>query len=111
MITCGGEIATDTRRASCDSVGVRAEVFCGQYVLAVCTDETSVDLLAAIVLMDSRPVHSVIERLNSGVGFCICLAESTKVQCSSPCSIVVFSLERFRGVVRQQLLNCLCEEV
>ena len=53
--------------------------FCGQYVLADCTDETSAEILAAIVLLDSHPVHSVIERLLSGVGSCFCLAASTKV--------------------------------
>ena len=99
----------DVRLVTASVFGPR--FFCGQYVLADCTDETSADLLAAIVKLDSRPFHSDVERLLSGVGFCFCLAESTKVQCNLPCSIVMFSLERFRGVVRQQLLHCLCDEV
>ena len=99
----------DVRLVTASLFGPR--FFCGQYVLADCTDETSVEILAAIVKLDSYPVHRVIERLLSGVGFCFCLAESTKVQCNLPCFNVMFSLERFRGVVRQQLLHCLCDEV
>ena len=93
----------DVRLVTASVFGPR--FFCGQYVLADCTYETSADLLAAIVLLDSHPVHSVVERLNSGVGFCFCLAELTRGLCELPCSNVVFSLERFRGVVRQQLLH------
>ena len=99
----------DVRLVTASVFGPR--FFCGQYVLADCTDETSAEILAAIVKLDSHQVHSVIERLLFGVGFCFCSAESTKVQCGLPCSIVVLSLERFRGVVRQQLLHCLRDGV
>ena len=95
----------DVRLVTASMFGPR--FFCGQYVLADCTDETSANFLATDEVLTRIYIQFAPNTSGScsRVACCLCSVVRQEFNTESVRFRQLFSLERFRGVVRQQLLH------